>query len=188
MNVAQLKLHQAEEACLIRPATRGEIPEISELVAAAIGAYRGTVSDLVLELYIERSVDFESRWDRGEVLVATQYGRVLGTVTYYAEAADAGFPAQWASFGTLAVHPGIQRRGVASLLVRQCVSRAALGASAIGIHTAKFMPGARQLYEGMGFVRAPEYDLWASQFIAISDADDVHMMGYWLDLATAFSS
>lgn len=187
MNVAHPK-PRAEEAYLIRPAVRREIPEINTLVAAAIGAYGGTVPDKVLQLYTKRSLDIEARWEKGEVLVATQYGRVVGTVTFHEEARYAGFPPGWASFGTLAVHPGCQRRGIASRLVRHCVARAVPVASVIGIHTASFMPGAMKLYEGMGFVRAEEHDRLASSFVTLGpDEGDLHVMGYRLDLDSALS-
>jgi predicted N-acetyltransferase YhbS len=178
----------ASDAYFIRPAVRREIPEISDLVGEAIGAYRGEAPDAALEHYIEQARDTGARWDRGEVLVATQYGRILGTVTFYDDASRAGFPASWASFGTLAVHPQLQRRGIASLLVRRCVAAAIPLAPAIGIHTGSFMLGARRLYEGMGFVRSPRQDMRASDFVDIErGAGDVDIMAYRLDLDTALS-
>lgn len=188
MNFAPPVRQPDEEAYVIRRAVRREFAEITDLVVAAISAYRGTAPEHALQLYIERSADTAARADRGDLLVVTQHGRVLGTVTFHADAREAGFPAGWASFGTLAVHPQAQRRGVASLLVRQCVKHALPAADTIGIHTGAFMQGARRLYEGMGFVRAPGHDLRASDFIAMpSGSDDVHILGYRLDLDDALS-
>jgi predicted N-acetyltransferase YhbS len=179
----------ASDAYFIRPAVRRELPEIADLVGEAIGAYRGEAPSEPLRRYIERSRDFSKRWDRGEVLVATQYGRIVGTATFFPDASEAGFPSNWASFGTLAVHPQLQRRGIASLLVRRCVAFAVAVAPTVGIHTADFMRGAQALYAGMGFVRVPKYDMRASE---VSDlppgVGDVHIMAYRLDLETAFSS
>ncbi len=121
--------------------------------------------------------------------MATQYGRIVGTVTFYPDASDAGFPSSWASFGTLAVHSQLQRRGIASLLVRRCVAAAIRLAPTIGIHTGSFMRGARVLYEGMGFVRLPQLDMRASDFVDLRPGmGDVDIMAYQLDLDTAFSS
>lgn len=179
---------RAEDAYFIRPAVRREIPEISEVVAEAIGAYRGEAPDAPLQLYLERSRDIASRWDRGEVLVAGHCGRIVGTVTFHDDASDAGFPAGWASFGTLAVLPRMRRRGIASLLVRRCIAAAIPLAPAIGIHTGSFMLGARRLYEGMGFVRSPHQDMRASDYVDIEPgAGDVDVMAYRLDLDTALS-
>lgn len=183
------RFEPASDAYFIRPAVRRELAEISDLVGEAIGAYRGEAPSEPLRLYVEKSRDFSKRWDRGEVLVATQYGRIVGTVTFFPDASDAGFPSSWASFGTLAVHPQLQRRGVASLLVRRCVAAAIPLAPTIGIHTGSFMRGARALYQGMGFVRLPRLDIRASDFVDLpAGTGDVDIMAYQLDLDTALSA
>jgi len=183
------RFEPASDAYLIRSAVRRELPEIADLVGEGIGTYRGEAPDEVLRQYIEKSRDFSKRWDRGEVLVATQYGRIVGTVTFFPNASGAGFPADWASFGTLAVHPQMRRRSIASLLVRRCIAAAVPVAPTIGIHTASFMRGARALYEGMGFERLPQHDMHASDVADIRPGpEDVHIMAYRLDLDTALSA
>ena len=178
----------ADDAFLVRHATRRELPEIAELVADAIEAYRGLISDRMLDLYIAQSTDMGQRFEHGELLVAVQYGRIAGTVTFHADASRAGFPAGWAGFGTLAVHPQMQRRGVASLLVRRCIAAAIPVAPIIGIHTGEFMMGARRLYEGMGFERLPGHDLKASDFHGIAAGEaDVAALAYRFDLGDALS-
>lgn len=183
------RFEPASDAYVIRPAVRRELPEIADLVGEAIGAYRGEAPSEPLRLYIEKSRDFSRRWDRGEVLVASQYGRIVGTVTFFPDASDAGFPTSWASFGTLAVHPQLQRRGIASLLVRRCIAAAIPLAPTIGIHTADFMRGVQVLYQSMGFVRLPQHDIRASDVVDIRPGTgDVYIMAYRLDLDTALSS
>lgn len=178
----------ADDAFLVRHATRRELPEIAELIAAAIGTYRGLVSDRMLELYIARSTEMDERFVQGGLLVAVQYGRIAGTVTFHEDASHAGFPHDWAGFGTLAVRPQMQRRGVASLLVRRCIAAAIPLASVVGIHTGEFMAGARRLYEGMGFVRLPEHDLKASDFHGFEVGEaDVTALAYRFDLDDALS-
>jgi len=175
-------------AIQVRPALRREIPEISALIAEAIGAYRGHAPDAVLRPYIALSRDVAARWDHGKVLVALQYGRVVGTVTFYDDGSIVGLPSDWTSFGTLAVHPRMQRRGIGSSLVRRCVAAATHVAPTIGIRSGRFMRDARQLYESMGFVRSPEHDIHASEVIAIEPAKaDVDLLAYRLDLDDAFS-
>lgn len=182
------RFEPASDAYFIRPALRREIPEIADMVGDALGAFRGEAPSLPLRLYIEKSRDYSKRWERGEVLVATQYGRIVGTVTFFPDASDAGFASNWASFGTLAVHPQMQRRGIAGLLVRRCIAAALPLAPTIGIHTGSFMRGARALYEGLGFVRMPEKDMRASEVTNIPPGEgDVHMMAYRFELDTALS-
>lgn len=178
----------ADDAYLVRYATRRELPEIAELVASAIGAYRGLISDRMLDLYIAQSTDMQQRFEQGELLIAVQYGRIAGTVTFHEDAGRSGFPSGWAGFGTLAVHPQVQRRGVASLLVRRCIAMAIPVAPVIGIHTGEFMAGARRLYEGMGFERLPAHDLKASHFHGLEAGEaDVAALAYRFDLDDALS-
>jgi GNAT superfamily N-acetyltransferase len=171
----------------IRRAVRSDIPELSALVANALSTFRGDVPDNALRLYIEHARNFAERWERGHVLVAQQYGRILGTATFYMEA-GMGLPADWASFGTLAVHPQMQGRGVGSVLVGRCIAAASRIAPAVGIHTGSFMRPARRMYEAIGFARAPAYDLTASAILDLDPAEgDVDLLAYRLDLDTALS-
>jgi ribosomal protein S18 acetylase RimI-like enzyme len=59
----------------------------------------------------------------------------------------------------LAVAPEARGTGVGRALMGECVRRArAMGATELGLHTSVSMRAAMQLYERMGFVRAPEFD------------------------------
>lgn len=174
------------EDFLVRRAVRREVPEISALIEAALASFRGEVPDTILRSYIAYSRNIASRWDDGEVLVAMQYGRILGTVTLYRDGSNLGLPLGWASFGTLVVHPDARGHGIGAMLVRTCIAAVRGRASAIGIHTGSYMHSARRMYERMGFVRTPARDVMASDFLGISPADgDVHVLGYRLDLRAA---
>lgn len=169
----------------VRPAIRSEIPEISELIGAAMSAYKGEAPDLILELYVELSRNVAARWGDGEVLVAIRHGCILGTVTFYRDASleNLGLPSTWAGFRSLAVHPGVQGRGIGSRLVRRCLASAAYMAPTVGIHTGDFMRSARSMYEKMGFVRSPTHDLRASEILGIGAArGEARVLAYRLDL------
>lgn len=104
-------------------------------------------------------------------------GQVLGAVTFvlpgsrYAELSRDGE----AEFRMLAVDPGAQRRGVARLLVRACLERAAsLGCSSMVICTRDFAASAHRLYTSLGFVRQPDLD-W-------SPVEGVQLLGLRCDL------
>ena len=71
------------------------------------------------------------------------------------------WPATWAGFRLLAVHPDARGRGVGRLLTEECIRRAReTGRAAVGLHTTMLMNVARAMYERMGFVRIPEYDFF----------------------------
>jgi GNAT superfamily N-acetyltransferase len=173
---------------LVRRAVRKEAPEISSLIEASLAGFKGDLPDAILRSYVAYSRNIAARWDDGEVLVALQYGRILGTVTLHRDASNLGLPLGWASFGTLAVHPRMQGRGVGSLLTRTCVAAVRDAAPTIGIHSGGFMRPARRLYESMGFMRCPTLDLLASDFLGISPgAGNVEILAYRLDLSDTLS-
>jgi GNAT superfamily N-acetyltransferase len=75
----------------------------------------------------------------------------------------------------LAVAPAARGLGVGRALMRECIRRARqAGARALTLHTTDMMRVAMRLYEGMGFVRAPELD--------VSPLPGVHVKGFRLDL------
>jgi len=176
----------SSDTLVIRPATRGEIPEIAALIEAALEAYKGEAPDLVLKLYVELSRDVATRWGDGDVLVAVRDGRIAGTVTFYADAGleHFGLPHGWAGFRTLAVHPAAQGQGVGSQLVQSCLAMARPVATTVGIHTGAFMRSALSIYRRLGFVRAPAFDFPISRVFGHDPRDgEVQVLAYRLDLA-----
>ncbi|MFF5702062.1 GNAT family N-acetyltransferase [Streptomyces sp. NPDC012794] len=144
----------------IRTARADEYERLGEITGAA---YTG---DGLLDLneddtYLNALRDVAGRAGEGEVLVAVRDGRLLGGVTFAAPGsrlADVAGP-QEAEFRMLAVAPEARWQGVGEALVRACAERArALGLTALVLSTQPAMPGARRIYERMGFVRTPELD------------------------------
>jgi len=116
-------------------------------------SYRATVPDVW------------SRIGDGLLLVAERRDDIIGTVHYYepvpGETTGEEWPADWASFRLLGVHPEARGLGVGRVLVEECVRRArADGAPVLGLHTSEWMWVARDMYERMGFVRYPENDFY----------------------------
>jgi hypothetical protein len=97
----------ATASCLIRRATRQEIPEIEGIVLAAFEQFRDQAPPVMFEAYLEKSRNVAAHWDDAEVLVAEALGQIAGTVTFYADASaqGVGLPGDWAGFRTLAVQP-----------------------------------------------------------------------------------
>jgi ribosomal protein S18 acetylase RimI-like enzyme len=143
---------------IVRAAVPADYPAIARLTVAAYEAD----GQLKGEHGYERVLaDVATRAEHGEMLVAENGGRLIGSVTFvlpgsrFAELSSEGE----AEFRMLAVDPAAQRRGAARALVQACLDRAAaLGCTAIVISVRDFAEGARRLYEGFGFVRRPERD------------------------------
>ena len=164
----------------IRPA---EVDETRAVIAAANEQFRAGLPIDSFEKYLGSAMDVRGRLDAGEVLVAVDAGRLVGTITFYRQAADEGMPvalpAGTAGIRATAVHPAARGRGVGRLLVDACIQRGtASGAAGIALHTAQFMTAARRLYEGAGFKRRPSLDYPASAFFGNDPSTDFVAMGY----------
>jgi GNAT superfamily N-acetyltransferase len=98
-----------------------------------------------------------------ELLVADLDGEIIGSVALFPAEIDAyeghvevlDYP----EIRMLAVAQRTRKKGVASALINECITRAkASGSTYIGLHTADFMRDAMRLYERMGFERIPQFD------------------------------
>jgi GNAT superfamily N-acetyltransferase len=98
-----------------------------------------------------------------ERIVAEHNGELVGSVLLYPPQVDmyhgALAPTSAPEVRLLAVAPAERGQGVGRALMHECIERARrAGATELGLHTSDSLRVAVQLYERMGFVRAPEYD------------------------------
>jgi GNAT superfamily N-acetyltransferase len=169
----------------VRPAGPSDLPAARRVLLAAYQEYAATLPPAVFGRYLTDILDVESRAGTGEVLVAEHRGRVVGTVTYYPDAADEGFgwPAGWAGLRALGVEPRARGLGFGRALLEACLERAlAAGAPVICLHTAQFMTTAVAIYEAAGFRRDPVNDFDAAGRLALGGVRPVPILAYRLDL------
>jgi ribosomal protein S18 acetylase RimI-like enzyme len=179
---------QDDGSVVVRQATRKDLDDTSALIGAAFSEFRRLVPDDLFERYIQDSMAIDLSLQDRAVFVAEGGGRIVGTVTFYSDASRTGLdlPEEWASFRTLAVHPGARRQGIANQLVALCVALAERQSPTLAIHTGEFMTSARRLYTRFGFERSPEHDHLASDLLGTEkSAGDVLVMGYRLALPTS---
>ena len=98
-----------------------------------------------------------------EHLVAEVDGEIVGSVALFPAKSDAyeGLVdmLDYPEIRMLAVTPHSRGKGVAELLIKECILRAKISNSKyIGLHTGEFMKTAMRLYERMGFIRMPQFD------------------------------
>jgi GNAT superfamily N-acetyltransferase len=176
----------------IRRAREHELDEIAALFGPALAPYRGSGADWIVDSYLAELVDVRPRFEVGEVYVAAQDERILGTVAFYPDVVLEGWsnlPAGWAGFRALAVDPGARGGGIGRALVERCLARAKeVGAPALGIHTIALLADAVRLYERLGFVRCPEFDLRAADVFPADNADDMDGLAFRHDLGRRGSS
>lgn len=132
----------------IRDAGSDELEAVDELVMEANEEFREGIPDRFLadwERYHRRS---RERARHGQVLVAEEDGRLVGTVAVVrsSEAADT------VEIEGLAVLPSARRRGMATSLMDAALRTGReMGATAVEWFTAPYMRGADDFYEALGF-------------------------------------
>jgi predicted N-acetyltransferase YhbS len=151
--------------------------EIAAVFAPALEPYRGSGSDWILDAYLAELVDVRPRFEEAEVLVAERDERIVGTITFYADVRHEGWsnlPAGWAGFRALAVPPRIRGAGIGKALVQHCIEQTRnAGAETLGIHTIALLTDAVRLYQRLGFVRCPEFDLQAADVFPSENSEMV---------------
>ena len=173
-------------AASIRPARNSELDEIADLFAPALAPYRGGVQDWILDAYLAELVDVRPRFEEAEVLVAEHDECIVGTIAFYPDVRLEGWsnlPAGWAGFRALAVAPRRRGTGIGQALVRRCIQRTReIGAETLGIHTISLLTDAVSLYQRLGFVRCPEFDLRAADVFTSDNADDMVGLAFRRDV------
>jgi GNAT superfamily N-acetyltransferase len=171
----------------IRHAHEDELDEIAALFGPALEGYRGTSADPVLEAYLHELVEgVRERWEVAEMYVAVVGGRIAGSVTFYPDVAREGWsnlPAGWAGFRALVVDPAARGGGIGRSLIERCLVRGKeVGATVLGIHSAELLRDAVRLYDALGFVRSPEFDLAASAAFPCNGDADVTAIAFRYEL------
>lgn len=151
-------------AIVLREARVDELDAVGEMMVAAYAEFMPPDRPEQWLAYRDEIRDVRRRLSESTLIVAEDGGRPAGAVTYYPDASKevhGGWPPSWAVFRLLAVHPDARGRGIGRLLTEECLRRArAAGAAAVALHTTHLMTIAREMYERMGFVRAPEFDFF----------------------------
>jgi GNAT superfamily N-acetyltransferase len=157
----------------IRDATPDEHDAMRTMTIAAYQQYAEAISAEWWDRYRQVLLDALAMTESVERIVAARNGEIIGGVLLYpASPAERALP----MIRLLAVASSARGQGIGRLLMEECLRRARQSeAAAITLHTMEIMAVARRMYEGMGFVRAPELDF--------SPTPEWLVMGYRLDLA-----
>jgi predicted N-acetyltransferase YhbS len=142
--------------------------EFEALGRITVKAYQQVVDGEPLGSYEDQLLAVADRAADSVVLVAVDAdGELLGGVTYVPDAGRAMSEfddPDAAGIRMLAVRPDRQGAGVGRALTTACIERArAEGRPRVVLHSTDFMTVARGMYARMGFVEAPQLDLWVSR-------------------------
>jgi predicted N-acetyltransferase YhbS len=169
----------------VRDAGRSDLPAVRRVLLAAYQEYATALPPAVFGRYLAEILDVEGRFGSARLLVAGHGGRVVGTVTYYDDAAaeGLGWPAGWAGLRALGVEPPARGLGIGRALAEACHRRAmAADAPVLCLHTGGFMTAAVALYERMGYRRDPAHDFDATSRLRLGGVGPVPILAYRLDL------
>lgn len=139
----------------IRDASEAEYEEAGHVTAEA---YRGLVADAG---YLERIADIAGRAPRTQILVATEDGAIVGSLTLELERRvnpdDEPLETHRAHIRMLGVAPDARGRGVGTALMREAEARArAAGKTEMTLHTTSWMTAAQAMYQRLGYERQPD--------------------------------
>jgi GNAT superfamily N-acetyltransferase len=141
----------------VRRALPEEYERVGELTVRAYAAFTLGPADP----YVARLRDAASRAEGGELWVALDGGRLLGSVTY----CPPGSPFREVSrddegeFRMLAVDPDVRGAGAGTALATLCEERArAHGAVGMALSTLAAMTDAHRIYTRLGYARDPGRD------------------------------
>ncbi|MBI3805209.1 MAG: GNAT family N-acetyltransferase [Nitrospirae bacterium] len=158
-------------------------------------ADRDGIREVTLSAYQEYSAQMPEHWESyrqgilgtladvqpAEQIVAEAAGAIVGAVLLYPAGSVFSPPNSppmtrvSPEVRLLAVAPAARGRGVAAALMKECIRRARRsGAAALTLHTTDMMRVAMEMYERIGFVRAPALDFYPSA--------DLIVKGYRLNL------
>jgi predicted N-acetyltransferase YhbS len=181
-----LKLEPAGTCLSVRDARPADHPAVRGVLLAAYREHASALPPAVFDRYLADLLDLDGRSRTGRLLVAEHDRRVVGTVTYYDDAAaeGVGWPSGWAGLRALGVDPAARRLGIGRALMDACLERArAAGAAVLCLHTAEFMAAAVAMYLGMGSRRVPSFDFDATGHLGLGGRP-VRVIAFRLDLPT----
>jgi predicted N-acetyltransferase YhbS len=155
-----------------RPADRSAIEVVT---LAAYEQYAAVLPAPLWEAYRQNIVATLADAQPATQIVAEVDGALVGSVLMYPAGADTGAPGRgktmmlvWPEVRLLAVAPAARGSGAGRRLMEECIRRArASGATAITLHTTDMMQRAMELYQRMGFERAPDLDFSPAQGITV---------------------
>ena len=152
-----------EKALSIRDARSEELDTIALMMRDSYSEYATQMGPERWEHYSNDIMDVRSRLEVSELIVAEEGGRLLGAVTYYPhtyQSTQLRWPPGWAAIRLIAVAPESRGKGIGRALMEECLRRSReRGSTSLGLHTMVVMTVAQGMYERMGFVRIPDFDI-----------------------------
>jgi GNAT superfamily N-acetyltransferase len=145
------------DALVIREADGGELDIVASLVVDAYGEFAARMAPDAWSSFAQDIANVRGRTIDAQLLVAERDGRIVGSVTRYPNWRGAQRDAS--AIRLLAVPPAERGTGVGRALIERCIELARKeGKERLVVTVAPEMEDARDLYDKLGFERAPDLD------------------------------
>ena len=142
---------------VIREARDNELEIVASLVVDAYGEFAARMAPDAWSSFAQDIANVRGRTIDAEVLVAERDGRIVGTVTRYRDWRGAQQDAS--AVRVLAVPPPERGSGVGRALMEHCIALARdEHKERVVLAVTQEMEEARDLYDRLGFERAPDLD------------------------------
>lgn len=158
----------------IRDARPDDREAIQEVTLTSYQQYADVMPPPHWEFYRQSILETLADVSPAEQIIAEYEGEVVGTALLFPAGAVFSTPdgdsvtLDRPEMRLLAVAPAARGRGVGTALVRECIRRAQqAGVAELTLHTTDMMQVAMRMYEGMGFVRAPELDFYPTPEVTV---------------------
>jgi GNAT superfamily N-acetyltransferase len=166
---------------VVRDARAEDRPSAQAVTLAAYQEYARDMPAVAWENYRRNQWETVGNPAPAEHIVAELEGAIAGSVLllppveHVSPVPGVTWSNEWPEVRLLAVAPEARGRGIARVLMAECVQRArSAGFKYLTLHTSDEMQVAGRLYARLGFVRYPELDF--------APAEGVLVKGYRLDL------
>lgn len=144
-----------EQTIVLRDARPDETDAVFRTTIAAYLQYANYMPAEIWQEYRDDILENVRDAGNGDHIVAELEGKIAGSVLLKNPAPPNNAP----EMRLLAVAPDARGLGIGRKLTEECIRRArGQGYPSLTLHTHKLMAAAMQMYERMGFVRAPELD------------------------------
>lgn len=153
-----------DSSIALRDARPGETDSVFDVTVSAYEQYAAYMPPDAWQAYRLDIRENVSDFANGDHIVAERDGQIVGSVLLKKPASPQrpGIGPQTTDvpeMRLLAVAPEARGLGIGQTLTRECMRRArAQGYPSMTLHTHNMMAVALQMYERMGFIRAPELD------------------------------
>lgn len=139
-----------------RPAHEDDLAGLLALYAstreaefAALGLPAATLQDLLLQQFRAQHLHYVDAYRGAHFMVIASRCEVVGRLYLHTAAAQPGADHRLVEISLL---PRVQRQGLGSRLVRACQQGAAGAGRGLGLSVLQSNPGARRLYQRLGFL------------------------------------